>query len=314
MPQSPIAYSLSKDANIIMSTGTIRYAKFEFGVQIWHGYTNNTKQNAPAKDLGVTCVRVDCSWRRIEGTHGTYNWGKTGELITLLKANGFEIVYMLGPWLPTWTTPADAPPHFAEYCEEVINRWHPKYIETWSEPYPTWPGTVDELIALYQAGYNKIKELDPSITVIATWGNSQPFDTGRLKDYVNKGLADVCDAYGIHPYIPDSLGGKSSVEEYSTWAWNQYWNALNSLGITTKPIYITEFGYKSTTLGETEAANRLRQQLEWFEAHPELPIKQIHYFCLWDDKLEYTLVKDNALTPRQIYYAYKQFIAYATGG
>lgn len=290
-----------------------------YGVHIYR-HPDNVKQMDLIKSLEVKWVRIELSWRSKEPSKGAFNWAASDELINAARERGLEVILML-THPPDWALPpSTTPPHFADYVEAVINRYHPKIIENFSEWKAFFPNaTAQNMVEIYRAGYNRAKVLDPSVIFLGTWAYSDLPDWGDIVEIINIGLMDVCDAFSVHNYVHNSRVVQfGSVKGYLDWALSQYQGALREADIpppyiNCKPIYWLEWGFDCygtfdpIPIGEEEAARRLVQQLEWFNEHPELPIQLVNYFVFWSDNPNLNLV-NNELIPYQTYDAYRNFI------
>lgn len=290
----------------------------EYGVHIYKHPTENIKQMDMVKALGIKWVRIELSWRSKEPSKGAFNWVASDELINAARAKGLEVIVLLSH-PPAWALPpSTTPPHFADYVAAVINRYHPKIIEN----FPEWKtfvagATASEMVEIYRAGYNRAKALDPSVIFLGIWGYSDLPDWGDIVEIIQAGLMDVCDGFGVHQYIQSGrISQHGSVKAVLDWSLDLYARALREADlpepyINAKPIYWLEFGFDCygtfDPVGEEEAARRLVQQLEWFNEHPELPIKLANYFVFWSDNPSLNLVSSD-LVPYQTYYAYQSFI------
>jgi hypothetical protein len=139
---------------------------------------------------------------------------------------------------------------WARFVDQAVQRYRPggarglhvRYWEVWNEPdlCQFWSGTAVQYARLLKVAFLAIKNRDPQATVI--WGGIAHYEQPNfLYDLVNTLHSDPMaaefggffDAAGTHHY---------SVEE-NGYSWTaRTWAALNGVGWSNKPIWVTESG------------------------------------------------------------------------
>ncbi len=254
--------------------------KSNVGLNIW------LFEQAPEKiiewlnDLEVRWVRHQLPWNEIEPKQGEYDWERLDKVVeTLHQAN---IRILLNPvHSPEWacgcavgmpTNPAD----LADFMGKVAQRYKGKVAayEIWNEANlaqeagkPLNPGRYVELL---KASYKTIKAADPAALVV--FGGLSPTgikdpnfawdDVDFLKQiyaYRNGEVKQYFDVLGAHPgntlNPPDTLwpanpGPGPGWRDHPSFYFRrveQIRQTMVDAGDAQKPVWITEFGWASTT-------------------------------------------------------------------
>ena len=249
--------------------------------------------------LGVGWAREDFAWPRIEPRSGAWDWRVTDEMVAALGAHDIHILGRLG-YSVGWATadPGDgisaqsmSMPGIAaweRYIRTTVTRYRDQvdHWEIWNEPdnAPFWKGTPDPkaYAALLQSAYRTIKAVDPGAVVLN--GGVSPFDTRFLSGLAQAGAWNSFDVLALHPYTtptgpeegqiaPSGIGGVRGL--------------LNRYG--SKPIWITEYGWKSSLsprssraeVDEERQANFLVRGALHLLAQPE--VEKVFWYTFHDD-------------------------------
>ena len=221
----------------------------------------------------VGMAREEFEWKRVEPSPGVYDWSKFDQAVELERAHGVAILGKLvygSPWDNTAPagTSADAavmyPPgniqNYVDYAVQTVRRYKDKvhYWEIWNEENNTgfWEPSANSAryTQLLIATYAAIKAEDPTATVVLG-GLSTGLDASYVQGIVANGGWGSFDVLAIHSYVsgqPDGsaferwiAAAKSTVAAYGS-----------------KPIWITEFGWSSTSAGGGVSAANQNQYLE----------------------------------------------------
>lgn len=226
--------------------------------------------------IGAKWLRSDLKWAAVEQTRGTFNWSIYDRLLAAAKARGLSVVWTLA-YTPAWARPAGtddkhAPTNVADFvpfARAAVARYAPqgvKHYEIWNEPNITsfWKPAPDPVkyTALLKQAYAAMKQVDPSITVLAgatspAGGYNDPACNGNpsstpnvnainfLETIYRNGGGGSFDAFSMHPYThvaPSRARGRCN-------AWAQMSRTSPSLrstmaanGDSAKQIWATEFG------------------------------------------------------------------------
>jgi hypothetical protein len=245
---------------------------------------------------GLQVARIDARWQNVEpnppsgGTHN-YDWSMYDGIVQGLAQHGLR-------WLPivdystTWSgvTPGDTQsavatshiPDFAAYAAALARRYgpggsfwqaHPSLTrvpvteyEIWNEENSTvfWhqqAGNAEQYADLYMAARSAIKGVDAQARVIIgglALGN--PPDVTDEVQYLQRmwahrpDLAGNVDGVGLHPY--------QATVHWTYMRLAQFRAALNQIAGVAVPIEITEDGWSTLAVPESERAANLAQLAE----------------------------------------------------
>lgn len=230
---------------------------------------------------GVRWVRANNSWSGGEpDAKGVLNQGWLVQIdyaVTKAQAAGIKVLMPIADGVPYWASadpakytdasgnhwnkywrPTNAS-DYADFARAMVNRYKALGVHTyevWNEPNTSnfWPSgpSAAEYTTLLTAAYPAIKAADPTATVLL--GGLSKNDYNYLGQLYAAGAAPYFDAVAIHPYV-----GSSD----PTWCWNQagtnklavdafcgiaeVHNTMVANGDSAKRIWLTEFGWSTTT-------------------------------------------------------------------
>jgi len=230
---------------------------------------------------GIRWVRANISWSGGEpDAKGQLNQGWLAEVdyaVTKAQAAGMQVLMPIADGVPYWASADPAryqnatgrywnkywkPRSFTDYADfarTVVNRYKVMGVHTyevWNEPNLTrfWPSgpKATEYASMLAAAYPVMKQADPVATVLM--GGLSKNDYNYLQALYSAGARPNFDAVAVHPYT-------GSVDP--TWCWNQGGTTKLAIdafcgieevrrtmvanGDTAKKIWLTEFGWSSTT-------------------------------------------------------------------
>ncbi len=222
------------------------------------------------EQVGAGWVRIDGSFPTLEPTKGTFDWTTLDNEVADALARGLTPLVALEA-VPTWATGSSsvwAPPvdlnDYATFITAAVNRYKNSVHawEVWNEENNStvfFQGNVNQFVNVLKAGYTAAKLADPSCTVVL--GGLGLVDTTYLNAIYERGGGKYFDVVGDHPYqfgtVTDSL--------YYTNDLIALRNVMNAAGDTNKPIWLTEFGFTTSSSGgsyfvtEQQQAQQLAQ-------------------------------------------------------
>jgi len=230
---------------------------------------------------GVAWARVNLSWSGGEpDAKGTLNQGWLPDVdyaVSKARAAGIEVLMPIADGVPYWAS-ADPAKYtdasgkhwnkywrptlasdYADFVRAMVARYQALGVhayEVWNEPntsgfWPSGPSAV-EYTALLAAAYPAIKQADPSATVVL--GGLSKNDYDYLAALYAAGARSYFDVVAVHPY--------TGVAD-PTWCWNEggttkkakdafcgieeVRNTMVANGDSAKSIWLTEFGWSTTT-------------------------------------------------------------------
>ena len=191
---------------------------------------------------GLGSYRLSLAWSTVEATKGTYNWSASDATLSDLAKAGIEpIVNVTGTpsgYAPKVTDPptssAKAFDAWSEFLDAAARRYGPngefwkffaaghpdvapqplRIWEIWNEPNTSlfWTPKPDPsaYVDLLKRSSRVLKKVDPDAQIMVGGMFATPQSDGAivsfdfLKEiYDHKGVADVVDLVGVHPYGPD---------------------------------------------------------------------------------------------------------------
>jgi polysaccharide biosynthesis protein PslG len=215
---------------------------------------------------GVRWVRLDLGWRSFQeharDRYSSWYVQLADHVVGLCRARGIKVLAVVH-MTPAWANGGDAasvPPHdpgdFGRFARWAARHFRGRISawEVWNEPDPGgpfWSGTVPDYVGLLRAGYVGFKAGDPSATVLLAASANDP--VRFVEQAYAAGAAGSFDAVALHPYTgsePPDAGGSSFAAA----------SAVRRLLLEhgdDKPVWFTEFGWSTATVGRRRQANYL---------------------------------------------------------
>lgn len=223
--------------------------------------------------LGVSWVREDFHWYRVQPREGVWDWTFNDAAVRALLRRDINILGVIGGPSAPWATPyrgdsseyasfyAPNSDAFVTYARAVVTRYH-RYIDHWEiwnepdnelfwKPAPDATAYADMLLRTSAA----IKEIDPDATILI--GGINPFDSRFLREVVAAGAWESFDILAIHPYV-DPFGPEESTIAAAA-------DAVRLLAdqYGQKPIWVTEVGWASGP-SDHDSVGRTDEQAQAF--------------------------------------------------
>lgn len=224
------------------------------------------------RQAGATVARSDASWEAtepsppVDGTHH-YDWSFDDTVAGSLAKAGLRwlpVIDYSPPWVQSVPGEDHSPPSmdsdYADYAAALSARYgpggsfwraHPELrplpvdtYEIWNEPdNPAfWKPAPDPAAyaALYQQARDEITAVQPGARVIIG-GLTNPGGFLPALLSASPDLREQIDGVAIHPYAQAPRGVLSRVSQARA--------ALGGLGLSTVPLYVTEFGWTTSPPG-----------------------------------------------------------------
>jgi hypothetical protein len=240
-----------------MAAPAVAAPSFGLNTHLATRYLDPATMNIPAdaiSDLGVSWVREDMHWHRVQPTPETWDWTFTDAAMRELLVRDINVLAVLGPSVG-WATPypGDVPndvsyyepdlERFLMYVRAVVERYHEHidYWEIWNEPDNVhfWKPRPDPVVytEMLMRTSALIKEIDPDAKVLI--GGFNPFDITFARTVAERGGWRSFDIIAIHPYV-DPYGPEDGNLIASA-------DAVRALASRygQKPIWVTEMGWAS---------------------------------------------------------------------
>jgi hypothetical protein len=215
--------------------------------------------------LNAQYVRVFVRWNEIETAKGVYDQGRLGytdETIRGYRPGTKVVVDLSGT--PGWanggqaaTAPPANPQDYADFLHFLAARYRGQVAgwELWNEEdAPVWfTGSAAQYTALLQAAYPAVKAADPGATVLVggLTGNDYHFleqiyanGGGPAFDAVAVHTDTACNLVSPYSYFRDADG---RIDQFSFLGYREVYKVMQAHGDGAKPIWMTEFGWSTTT-------------------------------------------------------------------
>jgi hypothetical protein len=183
------------------------------------GERKTPQEYALLDDLGTVWIRRTFSWDAIEKEPEQWDFAEFDAYVDQGRAAGKKILAVLAydaDWIhrgekycPGIHVSAEQLPYYLRYVETVVRRYRDRVdaFEIWNEPnnrFMFWKGSREEFFALAGAAVRKIKEIDPSIKVLA--GSFWLSPASYIRAMFRSGALDRADALSFHPYAASPRG------------------------------------------------------------------------------------------------------------
>lgn len=241
---------------------------------------------------GIRWFRVDLDWDRIEEREGEPRWAEVDAAVDALRAHGASLLGSIA-YTPAWasgarpTDPRDRrqglmprdPARYLAFVEAVAERYRGSFsaFSIWNEPnQPVYfRGTrAQYLDQILRPGLARLREVAPSVARCGPDLSSSP--PKRPLEWLGAALdaaGDLLDVVTHHQY-----DGDERVDRRAD-AIAEVRRLLDRKGLSDRPLWITETGWKRGEVSADAQADRLQQMLSamaarktwsktfWFDSH-----------------------------------------------
>lgn len=269
------------------------------------------RQLTLARDAGVKWIRANVNWRWLEADgKGQIDPGVLAQYdyaVDAARAAGLEVLMPIADAVPYWASsdpdkhvdadgnrrwnrfypPADMA-DLGDVVRFVVDRYADRGVhayEIWNEPNTDWfwaPGPdAGQYVEMLKAAYPAAKQADPGATVVL--GGLSKSDFEYLEDVYRAGGGPYFDAVAVHPYTYGvdptvAWNGANAGEDPDRLSYNSFpairevKATMDAFGDSDKQVWITEFGYSTTSrdggVSEARQAEYLTKAFEYVESLP----------------------------------------------
>ncbi len=221
-PAGPEPTSITAPPTPSAATGvTMASPDYAVHVFLWGNPDTTARDLRLAKDAGFTWVKQRFEWRYIEGNaKGRFEWGEPDRIVQAISDAGLKLVARVDNQ-PRWARsdqvfPGSGPPDrledWAEFLSALATRYRGRIhaYELWNEPnlareWGQRKPDPRQYLQLLKAGYQAIKQADPSALVISA-GLSPTTDQSDqampdilfLRELYQQGASAYFDVLGVH--------------------------------------------------------------------------------------------------------------------
>lgn len=216
--------------------------------------------------IGITRVRLDLSWARVEGTRGRYDWSQPDRVFGEARKRGITILAVIG-YQPEWAQRHDSAGRplpvdragFARFAGAAATRYRTQVgaWEIWNEPnlQRFWTAAPDpaQYAALVNAVAPRLRAGDPGARILV--GSMAPANDAPgsavspmtfLRGIYARVPLDNFDAVSVHPYSYPAM--PTGQEEWNTFhRMHRLRQIMASNRDGGSKIWLTEYGAPTGT-------------------------------------------------------------------
>jgi hypothetical protein len=217
------------------------------------------------QDAGVHYVATKIHWKLLEPSPGQYNWYFYDYIFEAFADAGLAPMVAIRS-TPAWASTNPTSQHYDLYPPADINDWtsivgvivdryglEVKDWSMWNEPNQPefFLGTDQEYLALVNAGYRRVKELDPHARVWAPGGANHPWNSSHS---LNEFLLQYghFDVLSVNAFFYDLASMMDTVQQTQA--------LLNQYGRPWVPISVTEVNFIETIVDCDEFSSWPQEQ------------------------------------------------------
>jgi hypothetical protein len=238
-------------------------------------YINSIGQSSDRESATNSLGELGGQWTRLEIPNNlTDDYSATDDAVLKIRAKNVNILGLFAHKSGLTTT------EFESFVNTVVNRYK-NDIKAW-EIFNEIDNTLSasEYKPFLEKAYNKIRAIQSDGKIIASGLTGRKEAIEYWKAIYDAGGGSYFDALGIHPYRTNA----PEVKEFNNGSMidsiNQAVTVINDRG-GGKKIWVTEFGWKSGSVGETTQGNYLARGLALAASIAE--VEAIIPYRLWDD-------------------------------
>ena len=237
-----------------------------------------------ARDAHLGWVRIDFRWREINPSPNFWDFAAMDNVVNAARSRGLNILGILST-APQWAgggPHGNTPPANTSYWQEFVRRVAQRYdgdvvaYEVWNEPNLQnqgegigWDRPISQsprYVDYLRIAAQQIRAQAPGTLVVGPVVSSEPDSRTSqiLRQIENTGSSQYLDVLSFH-----ANGNNRSVSQIAGWI-NGHLNKIVADNPTNryKPIWITEMGWDSGSIGEAAQRSRTQQIIRSMRGDP----------------------------------------------
>ncbi|MCP5052831.1 MAG: cellulase family glycosylhydrolase [bacterium] len=256
-----------------VSTGyPVNVSTSPYGINV-HLVDNNVLQKV--KDAGIKWIRIDADWSALELSRGTYDWAQMDRVTDYADANDLSVLAAIA-YTPGWANnnqgikhPAANVADWENFVRTIVNRYKTKvkYWNIWNEPnsldfFAEGKDVFVEKIFLPAA--KVIRDADPEAFIV---GPELAHLTGTGAEwyfwmkYIFDQAGSYIDIVSHHVYKNEGVYLIYEVLETGETLIPSVQQIIEESGQQSKPFWITETGWETSSFAESVQADRYLEML-----------------------------------------------------
>ena len=285
-PPREVSLDYAQVAEITNSSSTVGIA--DSGL-VYKSAAEVNKTLDELQALGVTNIRVLVPWAVVEQTDDHYYWDQLDTVMKAAAARNMGVMADINS-TPSWAAPANsfpgagapAPAKFAEFVQQVVNRYGSTIsaYEIWNEPnWSAFYQSTDPVAytALLKAAYTVIKNAtngDPTATVVAGAlgaGQTSPYTVNPVdfvKGMIAAGAGQYFDALSFHPY-QESLKFSDGYMYPGLGTPLEQLDAIKKLIGVSKSVWISEYGLPTNNVTQAQQSAYIKDLLDYWQTYSQ---------------------------------------------
>lgn len=274
---------------------------------------------------GIGWIRIDFVWAWVEPAQDSFNWSIYDAIVAAADARGLHIFATISHtpgWATSGTEGPGVPNSAADYydvCFRAVQRYYPsiRYWGMWNEPNLSqfWSGTRAQYIDVIlkkgadavHAAAAEAKVCGPELAHLSS-GNWDAW----LTDCINLAGTKI-DVLTHHAYGDNASRVTDKLEKAPAWPWDppSVKQVLQSTGWIGRPFWLTEVGWESAEVGESNQANYYTSLLsDWLTGQPNRSWVDKIFFYELNDTQAFSGITFGILGPDPAYPRKPAFTAY----
>jgi len=274
------------------------------------------------RDAGIAWIRVDFNWNLMEPDRGAYDWSVTDQVVSDARARGINIFATLA-YTPGWANggqyinvPAIDSTDWYQFVFDTVSRYKDdiKHWGMWNEPnvHSFFIGSRQQYVQdVLRVGAKAVRDADPGGLVLGPeLAQLQSDQCAAWLFTVLTQAGDVIDIVTHHDYggtgtsTIKGIGVEGAPQRIRTAR-----GIMSITGTSDKPLWLTETGWRTDEVTQTQQADYYEQVLDGLTANPTL-LDEVFFYEMADDPRfpnQWGIVQAD-LTPKEAYFRYQDYI------
>lgn len=247
-----------------------------------------------ARAAGVGWVRIDFNWFMAEPSRDGYQWALFDRIINDARARGLE-VYATLAYTPDWANggqgiggPASNPEDWYDFVYDTVSRYKDRVHVwgMWNEPNleQFFTGTRDQYIEqVLKNGARAAKAADPGCQIAGP--ELAHLSSAHWAAWMYEVLDEAGDSIDIVTHHRYADTGNEVIRSLGVWVpiWDRplVTSIIETTGNGDKPLWLTETGWHTDEVSESQQALYYEQVLAGVEEHDWLD--KVFFYELKDD-------------------------------
>jgi len=249
-----------------------------------------------AVQAGCTYVRIDAPWPMVQPYRNEWAWALLDDSVEGARERNLEVLVTLNG-VPPWANggrerniPAIEVTDWVLYVKAIVERYrsHLAAIEIWNEAniYGYWAGTAEQYVQyLLKPAAGVIRQIAPEIKICGPALSMEGKWPAWLETVLKAG-GDALDVVSTHCYQKDGKAIWQALCETPKWwvVWKDpcLQDVLRDVGMSHRPVYLTECGWNSAKVTEAQQADAVDQLLERWQTQPW--VQKVYLYQLIDER------------------------------